>query len=239
MKIGIITANHKREDVLEVFALGIDRLRRETGMEIIVACAGDESGAEICNRHSIIHIPFPNNPVTEKFNTACHCLKDKVDAVMVLGSDDIVSTETFIRTVEALQSGYDAIRMDTVYFLECRYGRGWVCRIGPVNTLVVGMTIRSEVLNPTWKPWVRPADRGFDIIFWEGIRENVKKIFILKDSFILDIKTNVNLNKPDYWLGKYGTTDFGFLVRQKLIGEEEIDKLSSIIRNNYTEVPPY
>ena len=99
MKIGIITTNFGRLPILEIFCAGIKRLREETLLDIPVVCVGDADGAETCKSYNIEHIVHPNKPLTDKFNVACQAFRGRVDAIMIMGSDNVISTTAFLSVV--------------------------------------------------------------------------------------------------------------------------------------------
>ena len=97
----IITANWNRPEVLTLWCASIKRIREDLDIFIPAVVVSDRWDSTICNKYHIHHINHRNNPVSEKFNAGCKYAESiGVDYVMVLGSDDIVSTDTIRRDKE-------------------------------------------------------------------------------------------------------------------------------------------
>jgi hypothetical protein len=202
--IGIAVTNFGRNNILRIFCAGVRRLREDTNLPIPAVCCGDIGGADICREYGIEHIEQGNKPLTEKFNTACHALKGRVDYVMVMGSDNVLSTETFLRIQAEAEQGTDLIGLSDVYF----YGMddittGQLFHFTHTTVLGVGRTIKASVLdNLNWKPWTEPRDRGIDSVMLTAVRPYVKTSKLLIGGHVFDLKTSMNLNRIEFWARK-------------------------------------
>ena len=206
MRLGIITANFGRVPILEIFAEGITRLRSDTGLTIPTVCVGSEDGQEICRSHAIDHIVFPNTPLTSKFNRACLELKGKTDYVMILGSDNLISTRTFLNITKECEKGIDLIGLSEVYFF-CMddIHTGKLIHFRHTTVLGVGRTIKATVLdNLNWQPWVISRDRAIDTVMLDAVRPYVSTRSLLDGEFVADLKTSMNLNHVRFWAEKLG-----------------------------------
>ena len=229
--IGIISACFGRTGIFEIFASGVQRLRQETGFDIPCVVAGDIGGADVCHEYGIEHIEFPNKPLTGKFNRACQELKDRVDYVMISGTDNLLSTKTFQMIQAEAEKGIDLIGLNDVYF----YGMdgiqsGKFIYFGTTKVLGVGRTVSSRVLDQIdWKPWRVDRDRGIDTVMLDSVRDLVKTSVLLEGGFVVDLKTSWNLNRIDFWAER---KDVKFVDPSLLfdnIGEEEIRLIREFI----------
>lgn len=233
MTIGIITANFGRLPILEIFCAGIKRLREETGFNIPCVSVGDADGGEILAKYSIAFVEYPNTPLTAKFNRACTELQSKCDYVLIMGSDNLISTATFLRIYAECEKGIDLIGFSDVYF----YGlddvsTGKLIHFPHTQVLGVARTISARVLDKVnWMPWGRPADRGIDKIMLETIEPHVTTRTLLDGGFVVDMKTSFNLNPIRFWLKRLGAmpSDEKFWVS---IGEEERRLVKEYIENH-------
>jgi hypothetical protein len=220
--IGCVTCNFGRLPILKIFCAGINRLREQTNLPIPTICVGDADGKELCEAYGIEHIEHKNKPLTGKFNTAVYALKNRVDYCMILGSDNVISTETFLRIQEEADKGTDLIGLDSVYFyaMDDVYS-GKLLHFRHTKVLGVGRTVAARVLdNLHWRPFTREQDRAIDTVMLDAVRPFVRTSKLLSDGFVFDLKTSHNLNGIGFWAKK-----LGFLPNSNLlfsnIGEEE------------------
>jgi glycosyltransferase involved in cell wall biosynthesis len=207
-KIGIITTNFGRIPILEICFAGIDRLRLDTGMEIPCVCVGEEDDAtvELCKFYDIEHIYQENRPLTAKFNTACKALEGRVEYVMILGSDNLISTGTFNTILSECEKGVDLVGLSDIYF----YGMddihtGKLLHFSHTTVLGVGRTIKASVLDElNWKPWITDRDRAIDVIMLDAVSPYVNSRTLLYGQFAVDLKSSFNLNGIRFWADKLG-----------------------------------
>jgi len=230
MEIGVISANFGRLPILKIFCAGIARLRRETGLAIPCVVAGDISGAEVCDSYNIEHIICRNYPLTGKFNTACEALKGRVDYVMVMGSDNLISTMSFNRVIQEAERGIDLIGFNDVYFygLDDIYA-GKLFHFKHTEVLGVGRTIKASILDKfKWRPWVKDADRGIDRRMLNEVTPLAKTNVLLRGGAVIDLKTNWNLNHIRSWANKLGVMSSDNLIWD-MVGPEEANLIKQYI----------
>ena len=210
-RIGIILANHYRQAILEICFAGIDRLRADCIEDIPVVCIGEEDDKtlDLCKHYDIEHHYAPNIPLTGKYNYACQLLRTKVDAVMVIGSDNLISNNTFMRISDKVQEGFDLIGADDIYFMcldDVHAGK--LLYFGRTTVLGVGRTISAQILDKVnWTPWGIPRDRGIDRVMLDTVRPHVEKSILLSGCYIFDLKSNQNLNNVNSWVKSRGYMD--------------------------------
>ena len=103
----------------------------------------------MCNRYYIEHFTRPNKPVSDKWNHAFEYLRNiGVSYVLVLGSDDIISTDLLRRIDEKAEQGYDLIGVKSVYFYAGEgIDRGKLVRLDSGQILPASRTIKATVLD--------------------------------------------------------------------------------------------
>ena len=222
MKIGIIVTNFGRTRILNIFGAGIARLRAETGFDIPVTCVGDIDGADICHKYDIMHIEYPNRPLTGKFNRACKSMEDRVDYVLVMGSDDLLSTRSFLAIHAEAEKGIDLIGLSEVYFFGMDdVHSGKLIHFRHTTVLGVARTIKASVLdNLSWEPWTQHRDRSIDTIMLDAVRPYVKTRALLNGEFVVDLKTSMNLNPIRFWAKKLGAMPNADLLWNNIGAEE-------------------
>lgn len=205
--IGIVVTNYGRTSILRIFCEGIKRLRQETGLIIPVICVGSKDGIPLCDEYHIRHIEHPNKPLTGKFNRACLEMKKyNPSHVMVMGSDNLLSTETFLRINKEAEKGIDLIGLNDVYFFgmdDVHVGK--LIYFGYTSVLGVGRTVSAKVLNKVgWQPWGIERDRAIDTVMLDTVRDHVETRSLLEGGFVFDLKTSMNLNPIHFWAKKKG-----------------------------------
>lgn len=228
--IGIISCNLGRVPILRIFCAGIKRLREETQMEIPCVVVGDIDGKQTLAEYNIDFIEFPNKPLTGKFNRACLEMKGKVDAVMIMGSDNILSTETFLRIHAEIKKGANLVGLDDVYFFGMdSNATNELVHFSHTTVLGVGRTISSSVLDHVgWQPWNLERDRAIDTVMLDTIRPYVMASVLLKGGKVFDLKTSWNLNRLEFWLKKLGSLPTNDILWNN-IGKEEAELIVDYI----------
>jgi len=228
-KLGIITPNYKRPEILKLWCASIKRIRDDIGVEIPAVVVSEEVDKETCQSYDINHITQQNLFVSEKFNRGVEFMRDKVDYVMIMGSDDIASSQTIRRVLEKCKKEYDLIGVNSIYF----YGvdgahKGKLCLHSGERILGVGKTIHRRVLDEiNWHPWGQEKNWGLDALVTMSIRPHVKTTSILSDTIIVDCKNvKVNINKASLWFGKRPAIDTNIFLN--ILGEEEREILMSL-----------
>ena len=185
--------------VLSLWCTQIVRLREQTQSYIPAVVVSDGGLDEaICHKYGVWHIEYPNvkTEVSLKWNRAMAYMKSLgMDAVMILGSDDIISTNYYLKTLEQVEKGIDLIGTESAYFY-CGQGmdRGKLTKLQGKAMLGIGKTVSKRVLDEAdWTLWRTAKGWGMDAMAQQEIvKHNPSKAVI--DDIIVDVKTRENLN---------------------------------------------
>lgn len=201
MKIAFVTTNHGREKILQIYLEGIDRLRGQTDVDIESIVVGEDNA--ITGFYDCIHIPYKNEPLTEKFNVGCQVARDiDADYVMIMGSDNILSIEVLNEMMSHPESNFLAPR--DIYFLAVDGEfKGQAIYI---LSSVIGCSrlLRRDLLDKVdWTPWNRESMKAIDGIMYRHMQPHFINpyVFVAKDfgGKIVDIKSSENINTFDRW----------------------------------------
>jgi glycosyltransferase involved in cell wall biosynthesis len=203
MKIGIVTINYNRPRILDLWLASVDRLRKECGpMPVVVV--SERTDADACADHGVHHIYQQNEPVSFKWNTGVQWLMEQgVDYVMIVGSDDIVSTDLMRNIQAATDYGYDVIGVDKLCFYGNIRGRSSVfIPLQSPRMLGVCRTISRSVLEPiNGVICPKGVGSGMDALVTKTIAPHVRSTKIV-DGMVVDVKSRRNINKLSYWAAK-------------------------------------
>ena len=230
-KLGIITINHGRPQVLSLWCAQMKRLRNDTQSDIPAVVVSGEEDKAICERWDVAHVTQKNKPVTAKFNTAFYYMRDMgVDYVTIVGSDDIISTRFLRNTFSLMEAGVDLIGVWEFYFY-CGHGRdrGKLVRLERANSrtfLGIGRTVNKRVLDQCdWTLWDVEKDWGMDAI----ASKNLAKYSVTRakvEGMIVDVKTNDNLNSFRIWSDRLPSVNPQEFYN--ILSKEELQILNSL-----------
>ncbi len=158
-RLGVVTKLWRRPDVapfvLRYFAglQGHPLLQeREAPIELVCVAAfspGDPDPAERVDGWA--YVEAPNRPLSAKGNAAVLALEGKVDAVLNVGSDDLVSPGFIAEAVRLVESGTDMVHPLGLTFFDVETGRAMAVdgpRIGAGRVLSRALLDRLG-----WRPW--------------------------------------------------------------------------------------
>jgi hypothetical protein len=224
--IGIVTINHLRPRVLHLWLASIKRLRKDMGVYIPAIVVSGEEDKALCADYEVTHMTQPNKPVSLKWNEGFQYMRMPfmaVEYVMILGSDDIISTELYRNILEETGKGTDLIGVNALWFYagDGAY-RGKTVRLNGQRLLAPAKTISAKVLDninwvicPTEKNW------GMDAIMDQAIKPYWQtRVFV--DGVVVDVKTKTNLNSWNIWGHRLPTVDSNLFYNILSVEEKKI-----------------
>lgn len=206
MRIVIPTCMWQRPAVFEVYARGIRRLRRSSKHEIVAIMCGSEGevSESLARKHGFPYIEFQNRPLGAKYNARMlFASAFDPDYVLMLGSDDIISTDLLKAYEKEMEKGTDFMGILDLYIYnvatkQTTYCQGYTNeRVG--ETVGVGRCLSRNLLQQlNWQPWIDSRNSSLDgaMMTKLGSLNYSKKTFRLKelDAFAMDIKSGNNIS---------------------------------------------
>lgn len=224
---GVITINNGRPKILRLWCASIIRLRAELDLFIPACVVSGEEDRLICQQYNINHITHPNNPVSYKWNIAMRFMRDYgVENCTITGSDDIISTSYYLKTLEQAEKGIDLIGTDSAYFF-CGQGkdRGKLVKLQGRAMLGIGKTVSKRVLDEAdWFLWRKEKGWGMDAMAQQEIDKHSPTKAII-DEVIVDVKTRENLNSFNVFKRRQEVDSSIFF---NILSEEELTILKSL-----------
>jgi len=232
MTFGFLTINFRRPQILKLFCASIKRLRAEVGINFPVICVSEAVDATICSQYEIGHIVYPNTPSSEKWNVGCEYLRQiGVDYVVVMGSDDIMSTQCLRNIMSEMDNDVDVIGVKGLYVYDTDGDyRGTLKHITSKKLLGVGKTINKRVLDAVnWRPWECsvPRNSGTDAVASRNIFPYVKTTAVV-EGVIVDCKSKESLNKFTMFHTNSHGQDSDKNIFYNILSREELEILHSI-----------
>lgn len=210
--ICLFVATYKRLKLVDYVFSYYNQLKTELNdiCDLKLICVGSDGkdGEVVAKKNGFEYYEYQNNPLSYKFNYACRkCKKHDPDALISIGSDDLISIEFFKEYVKLINEGVDFCGILDIFILtkgELGYWSGYPKNskryLEPIGPGKFFSRRLIEMLN--WEPWAgKSVNSGLDGLANDNMSKLNYSKKILKCSevngFIIDIKTNVNITKPD------------------------------------------
>lgn len=226
---GIVTINNGRPKVFKLFCASMKRLRTQVGIDFPVVCVSGVEDRKTCDEYNIGHIVQTNKPVSRKFDTGCKYMqKIGVNYCMILGSDDIMSTDLLKSLISEMNKGISLIGIKELYFYGTeKQFKGKLLYIRLTSLAGVCRTIHKSILDKVdWRPWGADKDWGMDGMMMKRIRPYVTTTSVVS-GLVCDVKTSTNLNHFSYWNSKVKETTPAKVFYDTL-SEEELKILNDL-----------
>jgi len=231
MIIGIATTLWKRHE--------IERLMMEyyvdidiEGIELVCVAAGSEGDtskdlAESCGWE---YVKAKNNPVSDKFNKAISHLNGRVDAVVIIGSDDFLSPTYFTEAVKAVRHGAGSLCLEHCHYIA----PDGECYFIPRSHPGAGTFITAPVLDRMgWEPYPSGINDSMDGPMHNRIHTVGYPCAMQRirhdDAIVVDVKSGVNIWDIERMIQLVG--------RGGKIAPAVIDKHFPDLRENLNKMP--
>lgn len=165
---------------------------------------------------SIDYVKAPNHPLSNKFNSGLWAISRQLDydAVMVVGSDDLVNARYIIGAVELIKAGADVVLPFGVHILDLPKREAIFI---PRATPGVGRVYGRELLDKVgWNLWVPGRNRELDSSTFIVINPHDPRIETLStfgERTIIALKGQENLWSAESL--RQSAADFGGFIPER------------------------
>lgn len=159
--IGILTALWQRHD-LEAVVMEYYRHLDIDGINFTLVAVGSEGEVSRFNAESSgwHYIEAPNDPLSDKWNAGMDYLRDRVDAVLLVGSDDILNERSIRTLVAEWENGADVVALEDLYYYSISDDTAYYsARSHPGAGTLIGA---SALIRVDWHPWPAGIARRLD-----------------------------------------------------------------------------
>jgi len=215
IKLCISTGMWQRPAVFEMFAEGVDFLRKTFIDEVDIHCAVAGSEGELskklCLSYKNFHyVEAPNQPLGVKMNKSLEVARSlNPDYCLMVGSDDLIGKNLMEKYISVMNQGIDFSFLTDCYFFDTvsKQGLYWAGYSKPNNkgnAAGIGKLISRSLLDKIKWNCFPP---GFDRILDTGFDRQIQKVqhtsipINLKEEnlFALDIKSATNMTPFNRW----------------------------------------
>jgi hypothetical protein len=179
---------------------------------LIIICIGSEKHISkvLCQNNECIYYEHPNKPLSKKWGYGMKLTKKyDADGVITIGSDDLISKQTFYRYISAIDNNESFLGFYDIYFYSKKsslihwHGYGYNCehqgmprRLG--ETIGAGRFYSKDLLEIIdYNPWDNiDVDCGLDLI----ASNKLESLGILK----MDSKHSINNKTNRRIIGQFG-----------------------------------
>ena len=209
MKIAIVTAMWKRPEIFEMYAQGIHNLKPKHSLQVYTVGSEGAKSKELSHKYGFKYIEYDNKNLSNKHNAACMAARAfRPDYLLFLGSDDILSPETYSYLESVMEQGIDFIGMTDFYFYDTStnksaYWGGYIDKRRG-HTVGAGRVVSARLMQKwQWRPFEQRHAKVLDDSMQQKLTGlNCRKhIFSLKDNglFAVDVKSSTNMTPFQLW----------------------------------------
>lgn len=212
MRIAIVTGIWKRHNIFKMFAKGVKHIEENIkDVELITIVAGSEGkeSKKLVESYGFHYIEMPNQPLSNKMqSTIKKAYELKVDYVICMGSDDVLSLELMQKYILMMKKGIDYIGTTDFYFYDTvsdksLYWGGYTENYRFGHLCGAGRCLSANLLNQmnwmVWEGYDNMLDTSMQVKLkgckYTEERINLKKLGL----YALDIKSETNMTKFVQW----------------------------------------
>ena len=199
MTFGILTTLWKRHAIARIVLEHYAHLDLSPvhSVRLAVGSEGDVSRS-LAEQAGWEYLEHDNLPLSDKWNAGMAALRDRVDAVLIVGSDDIMTANAIRLSLSHIDLGADVVGLKDLYYYDTRNRQAYY---GERHNPGAGMIATSDVLDRVnWQPWDLGLNRYLDKSFTNRMQT---KAYPCKFKYIqncreqaadlVDIKTDTNM----------------------------------------------
>jgi len=200
MKLSIVTAIWKRENLTRIFLKSVQRYWQDHGIHTVIAGSEGVHTREMCLDAGAGYIEVPNEPLSGKYNKAIMTAYANYnpDGFIVLGSDDFMNDEIINKYLSLIELGYDFAGFKDCYYYDAKkkqgyFWNGWTVSHRRGESIGMGRLLSRNALTLLGgRPWSK-GNRGLDWIMTQRLKKfkKLKRMTLsMKDNnyVLVDIK---------------------------------------------------
>lgn len=226
LRIGLLTALWRRPELSRFVLQYYNTIRKAHGdIDLRLYAVGSEGQAsrQVAESSGFSYVEVPNKPLGAKWNAGLSAMRgDDPDAVVIVGSDDILDTRYFDRLVELLEEGCHFAGLQDMYVLDlatlrCAYWPGYGPASGRAREPIgLGRFVHREILDAVnWRLWDENAPNMLDRSMYArlapllGSGSQSKLFNCRRDNMLaIDIKSDANMWSMDQLLASFSNIEY-------------------------------
>jgi hypothetical protein len=192
----VVTPFYKRSEILDIFLKHLKKLQKEVNLHaILIGSRTLPNEASYIMKHGFEYVYAPNTPLSNKWNEGIKRLQNyDFKACMILGSDDIISTNLVKRFLKVIELGieFTGVLDAYVYNIDKKEGVYWSgytnAREG--ESVGIGRTYSKKLISKLgYRLWSNDMNRCLDGNVQQRIKGCTKVITrMFDDEYLIDIK---------------------------------------------------
>ena len=194
----VVTPFYKRSKILDIFLKHLKKLQKEVNLHaILIGSRSLPNEASYIMKHGFEYVYAPNAPLSNKWNEGVKRLQNyDFKACMILGSDDIISTNLVKRMLRCIELGIEFTGVKDIYFYhyEKEEGFHWggYLKNRKGESIGAGRTYSKKLISKLgYRLWSNDLDRNLDGNVQQRLKGFTKVVTdMLPDEYLIDIKCN-------------------------------------------------
>lgn len=199
-KFGIVTPIWGRGRLTELWVNHYTEVKPSNSRWVMIESPGDPDPTRVLRDDIVLSVA--NDPLGDKHNAGSQALKElDVDAMLLIPSDDFFTKEYFEFMDQCLENGYDACKIEALYFYCAQTRRMMYAR--QLGTGAGTMMSREVLEKVDWKIIPDGVRKSMDANMFGRCKrhfENCRIVSDLRDEkFVgVDVKTDTAIKSFDY-----------------------------------------
>jgi hypothetical protein len=194
----IVTPFYLRKDIFLIYLNFLKLLKKEINVEVILIGSGSIEGeGSIVKNAGFKYIFTKKNSLSNKWNVGIQQLKNyDYKYLLMLGSDDIISTNLICRLSKKIDEGYDMAGVADIFFFDIitrdLYYWGGYDGKRKGESIGAGRIYSSKLIRKLeYQLWTNGLKRGLDLDIYNKLKNKKKYCSkIQDDEYLIDIKNN-------------------------------------------------
>jgi hypothetical protein len=126
--IVVLTCVYQRRELAEIvlrtYQRLAQRLKGDVTLQLLAIGSEGDASRELCERSGFDYIEYANSPLTHKWNHGVRASRRyDPDALVIVGSDDLISEDLIRVYAEKLKDGHDFLGLTDFYFFDIATSR--------------------------------------------------------------------------------------------------------------------
>lgn len=247
-RIGILTALWQRPALSQIVLSRYQSIRSNLpSIDVRLYAVGSEGSASrhIAEENGFAYVEHANEPLGAKWNAGLQAMRnDNVDAVVIVGSDDLLDETYFLRQADLLNEGCRLSGLQDMYVFDLRtlrfaYWPGYDERSGRKGEPIgLGRCVHRSLLDALeWKLWDDRQNNMLDHSMYVRLLPHLQDGSLTallscrqENMLALDVKHDSNMWSMDQIVSSMNHVEFGEPVKflQSFLSPTEIRALLSL-----------
>lgn len=204
---------YARPEIFTLWAKNILRLQKDyQDIDVVVVGSEGQRSRKLVEGFGFRYFEFPNAPLGAKAHERYRRMKQiDPDYYCFTGSDDLISSRTFLNIRAFMELGFDEISTMTMYYYDTVtkklvHSKGYDGTPRQGEPLAPYRCISRDLANRMPSPWDQHKPKYIDAAAYKNMKIHRKNYVYHSGGMIIDIKNHISLTPMQAVISKQSTT---------------------------------